>query len=70
MKKLLMLAGLLGICTCSLFVRPAQATFPPCSNAYCTANPGLQCQCPPGTKAYPTGSTFCSSSWRADCNFF
>lgn len=68
MRKLLMLAGLLGICTCSLAVQPAQATLTTCAAAYCRANPNLDCQCPAGTKAYPNGTAPCDT-WHADCNF-
>jgi hypothetical protein len=68
-RKLLMLAGMLGVCACSLFVRPALAVFPTCTPSYCHANPNATCQCPPGTKAYPNGAAPCLT-WHGDCNFF
>lgn len=66
-RKLLMLAGMLGVCACSLFVRPALA-FTTCAAAYCSTHPNAICQCPPGTKAYPHGVAPCDT-WHADCNF-
>jgi hypothetical protein len=68
-RKLWMLAGMLGVCACSLFVRPTQAvTFPTCGPSYCSTHPTAACQCPPGTKRYPNGVAPCDT-WHADCNF-
>jgi hypothetical protein len=68
-KKLLMLAGMLGVCACSLFVRPAQAllTFPTCGPSYCPSHLSSICSCPPGSKDYPHNAP--CDTWHADCNF-
>ena len=68
-RKLLMLAGVLGVCACSLFVRPAQAllTFPTCGPPYCSVNPNAICSCPPGSRDYPHNAP--CDTWHADCNF-
>jgi hypothetical protein len=67
-RKLLMLAGMLGVCACSLFARPTQASqYPNCAHVYCQANPSALCACPPGTKAY--GHIASCDSWGPDCNF-
>jgi hypothetical protein len=69
MRKLLMFAGMLGVCACSLLVHPTQAlTFPTCGPTYCSVNPTKVCQCPPGSKRYPTGVAPCDT-WHPDCNF-
>jgi hypothetical protein len=64
-RKLLMLVGMLGVCACSLFVRPALA-FPLCGPSYCPSHPSAVCQCPPGSKSH--GVAPCDT-WHADCNF-
>ncbi len=67
-RKLLMLAGMLGVCACCFFARPTQALpFPTCAASYCHANPNAACSCPPGSKDYP--HTAPCDTWHADCNF-
>ena len=67
-RKLLVLAGLLWICVFSLGNKPAfAASF--CSGTYCNANPNGVCQCPPGTKAWPSTGLVDCFTWRADCNY-
>ncbi|HEX4959425.1 MAG TPA: hypothetical protein VF173_01205 [Thermoanaerobaculia bacterium] len=69
MRKLLMLVGMLGICACSLLVQPTlAASFPTCGPSYCPSHPDAACQCPPGSRRYPTGVAPCDT-WHADCNF-
>lgn len=69
MRKLLMLAGMLGVCACSLLVHSTQAAnFPTCGPSVCAGHPNQVCQCPPGSKRYPTGAAPCDT-WHADCNF-
>ena len=67
-RKLLMLAGVLGVCIFSSVERPALAT-PFCSGTYCNANPDSVCQCPQGTLAFPTAAVVDCYTWRADCNY-
>ena len=69
-KKLLMFAGMLGVCACSLFVRPALAvTFPTCGPAYCPSHPTAACTCPFGTKAFAHHGVAPCDTWNADCNY-
>ena len=67
-RKLLMLAGVLGVCIFSSVDRPALATAF-CSGTYCNANPSSVCQCPKGTLAFPTGAIVDCYTWHADCNY-
>jgi hypothetical protein len=67
-RKLLMLAGMLGVCAGSLFAQPTKIfQYPTCTFSYCHANPGVPCSCPLGSKAY--GHTASCDSWGPDCNF-
>lgn len=74
-KKLLVIAGLLGICLVGSLNRPVLAAYTFCSTTYCaTANPESFCTCPPGTEAYkrvgPNAHTECDNyTWRAACNY-
>lgn len=74
--KLLVIAGLLGICLVGSVNRTVLAApYPFCSSTYCaTANPESFCTCPPGTVAYqrvgPNAYVNCDNyTWRADCNY-
>ena len=67
-RKLLVLAGLLGLCFIGSADRSALAV-PFCSGTYCNSNPNAQCQCPQGTLAFPTGLVIDCYTWRADCNY-
>lgn len=67
-RKLLVIAGLLGISLVGSVNRPALAlTF--CSDTYCNANPDAVCQCPLGTLAFRNGGVADCYTWRADCNY-
>jgi hypothetical protein len=67
-RKLLMLAGMLGVCTCSLFARPTQASqYATCAYPYCHINLGAPCSCPSFTKG--SGNIVSCVSWTSDCNF-
>ncbi len=69
-RKLLMFAGMLGVCACSLFVRPAQAlNFPYCGPSYCPSHPTSVCTCPFGTKAFAHHGVAPCDTWNADCNY-
>jgi hypothetical protein len=62
-RKLLVLAGLLGICALGLD-RPATA-LSTCSAANCKH--GGQCICPAGTRG--AGTVADCATWSPDCNF-
>ena len=84
-RKMLVIAGLLGICLQGSVNRPVlagsvnqpalTATYPFCSTTYCaTADPGSFCTCPLGTEAYrrlgPIVYVDCDNyTWHADCNY-
>jgi len=74
-RKILVIAGLLGISLVGGFNRPALA-IPFCSTSYCSSvSPGTYCACPPGTAAWEQyGSNFwtqCDSSntWQVTCDY-
>ena len=62
-RKLLVLAGLIGICGFGMLSRPALAAYPVCSDA-CT--PGTLCQCPWGSPNHGIASC---DTWYADCHY-
>jgi hypothetical protein len=62
-RKLLVLAGLLGICVFGMQVRPA-AAFTFC-NVGC--DPDATCECPANT--LNRGAIVDCPTWHADCNF-
>jgi hypothetical protein len=65
-RKLFLVAILVGVCVSGIAGRRAEASFPVCAHAYCTANPLATCTCPPGTKI--AGRPATCDSFGPDCN--
>ena len=75
-RKLLVIAGLLGICLVGTGANRLVLAAEFCSGTYCAANPDSFCTCPPGTQVYekvgtdPSAAVPCNNyTWHADCNY-
>jgi hypothetical protein len=66
-RKLAILAVLMGTCVLCPAGRPSAArSFPLCNSGYCANNPNKVCTCPSGTVR--AGLPAPCGTWTADCN--